>query len=237
MGRRLIVVAGLFVAALVAAAWVNQQQAKVALPAGQASPARPGHIFFADTEGWYRITPDETAVVSPYQLTLDALPASLPVQIGDWRGVDLPNGPEIDAWFDRPVVAIQRAYTDPAGHLVWLAVFGHHGPQSFHLFEHTPASCYPLSGWTMTAEDRDTIPVGRGVIHARRGFARNGDQRLVVLYWYLWDNPQRNPDDGVLSIRISTPIVESDAATLRLLKARFVPLLFTDVLPWHRFGS
>jgi hypothetical protein len=89
----------------------------------------------------------------------------------------------------------------------------------------------------MTAEDRDTIPVGRGVIHARRGFARNGDQRLVVLYWYLWDNPQRNPDDGVLSIRISTPIVESDAATLRLLKARFVPLLFTDVLPWHRFGS
>jgi hypothetical protein len=40
-----------------------------------------------------------------------------------------------------------------------------------------------------------------------------------------------------LSIRISTPIVESDAATLRLLKARFVPLLFTDVLPWHRFGS
>jgi hypothetical protein len=236
MGRRLIFVIGLLVAALVVAAWVNQQQANEVVPTGPALAAHPGYTFFADTEGWYRITPNERAVVSPYQLTLDKLPGSLPLQLGDWHGVDLPNGPEINEWFDQPVVAIQRAYTDPAGRLVWLAVFGHRGPKSFHLFEHTPASCYPLSGWTMTAEDRDTIPVGRDVIHAQRGFARNGDQRLVVLYWYLWDNPRRDPNDGVLSIRVSAPIAGSDEATLELLKESFIPLLFTDVLPWHRFG-
>jgi hypothetical protein len=226
----------LLVAALVVTAGLSRLQAPAPQPAAQAPAGPGGQVFFADAEGWYRITPDETAVVSPYRLTLDALPDSLPMQLGEWHGVDLPNGPEIDEWFDEPVVAVQRAYTGPNGQVVWLALFGHRGPQSFHLFEHTPASCYPLSGWAMTAEDRDTITLGRGKINAQRGFAQNGSQRLVVLYWYLWDNPQRNPDDGVLSIRVSAPVVESEELTLQMLKERFIPQLFTDVLPWHRFG-
>lgn len=194
-----------------------------------------GDVYFTDTEGWYRITDNERAVLSPYALHLDALPDSLPMDLGPWRGRELPLGPEIDEWFDEPEVALQREYRNAGDDIVWLSVFGSRGPKSFRLFEHTPATCYPLSGWEMTREDVDTIPIGSGEIYARRGFAVNGAHELIVLYLYLWDNPNRDSADGVVSIRASAPILTSEAETLRLLKQEFLPYLFTDVVPWRRF--
>lgn len=236
---------GLVVALLLgamAASWILswQRSGATTLPAvtqeHKGETPEIGHAYLADTDGWYRITPHEVVVVSSYDLSLAALPDSLPMELGEWRGKELSLGPEIDEWFDHPSVALQRAYRDDQGNLVWLAVFGSRGAKSFHLFEHTPATCYPLSGWAMLRQDLDTIPLGRGQIYARRGLAQNGaNHRLVVLYWYLWDNLQRTPDDGVLSIRVSAPIVESEEAALVLLKQRFIPQLFTDVIPWQRF--
>jgi len=194
-----------------------------------------GRVYFADVEGWYRITSYEAAVVSPYDLSLSALPASLPMRLGPWEGSDRPVGPEIVEWFDAPVVALQRAYADAQGRLAWLAIFGHRGPSSFRLFEHTPASCYPLSGWSLTDQALETIQLGAGTLYAQRSYARSGDDELVVLYWYLWDNPRRDPRDGVLSIRVSAPVKGSREETLRMLKEDFIPRLFTDVVPWHRF--
>lgn len=193
------------------------------------------HLFFLDTEGWYRITEWETAVLSPYDLRIDALPEALPMEIGPWRGEELPLSPVVRTWFDNPDVAFQRAYRNERGDLIWLSVFGSRGPKSFRLFEHTPRTCYPLAGWFMSRVDVDAIPIGQGAFYAQRGFAGNGKQRLVVLYWYLWDNPQRDPADGVVSIRVSTPIQSTDEEALRLLKEEFLPRLFTDVVPWRRF--
>jgi len=193
------------------------------------------HLFFLDTEGWYRITDRETAVLSPYDLRIDALPEALPMEIGPWRGEELPVSSVVQVWFDNPDVAFQRAYRNDRGDLVWLSVFGSRGPKSFRLFEHTPKTCYPLAGWFISREDVDAIPIGSGRFYAQRGFAGNGEQQLVVLYWYLWDNPQRDPADGVLSFRVSTPIRTTEAEALRVLKGEFLPYLFTDVVPWHRF--
>jgi len=197
--------------------------------------APAGKVYFVDVEGWYRITPYEAAVVSPYDLSLDGLPEELPMDLGPWHGTDRPIGPEIIQWFDAPLVALQRSYTDDKGRLVWLAIFGHKGPRSFRLFEHTPASCYPLSGWSLTDEALDTIPLKGGVMHVQRSYAQSGDDELVVLYWYLWDNPDRDPANGVLSIRVSAPVAGSREETLRMLKEKFIPQLFTAVIPWHRF--
>lgn len=194
-----------------------------------------GEVYFVDTAGWYRITDHERAVVSPYAWRLDNLPQGLPMQLGPWRGESLPLGPEIDEWFDNPEIAFQREYRNEDGDIVWLSIFGSRGSKSFRLFEHTPATCYPLSGWAMTQEDLDTIEIGDGKIYARRGFAANGSDELVVLYLYLWDNPDRDPTDGVLSIRVSAPILTDTTETLRLLKQEFLTYLFTDVVQWHRF--
>jgi hypothetical protein len=213
------------------------------MPGSMSAQTRPaatdgqdgGQVYFTDTEGWYRITDNERAVVSPYRLNLDHLPDSLPMDLGLWHGKPLPLGPEVAQWFDNPEVAFQREYRNARGDLVWLSVFGSRGPKSFRLFEHTPATCYPLSGWAMTQEDLDAISIGNGKIYAQRGFAVNGPHELIVLYLYLWDNPERDPADGVVSIRVSAPILTDETETLRLLKEDFLPHLFTDVVPWHRF--
>jgi len=229
-------VVALLGASLAIAALQSPRAPALPQPAADRGVAGPGHVFFADTEGWYQITPREVAVVSPYDWSLKALPASLPHEIGEWRGEDLALGPEIARWFDDPEVAFERAYRNPEGDLVWLAVFGHRGPRSFRLFEHTPTSCYPLSGWGILSEVLASIPIGRGTLSAQQGLAQNGTQQLVVFYWYLWDNPQRDPANGVLSLRISAPVLKrTPEATLEMLKTRFISRLFTDVLPWHRF--
>lgn len=204
-------------------------------PAGTGVGAESSHLFFADVEGWYRITDYEAAVLSPYDLRIDALPEALPLEIGPWRGEERMVDPAVQVWFDNPDVAFQRAYRNDGGDLVWLSVFGSRGAKSFRLFEHTPKTCYPLAGWFMSQEDIDAIPIGSGAFYAQRGVAGNGEQELVVLYWYLWDNPQRDPADGVLSFRVSTPIQTTEAEALQVLKEEFLPHLFVDVVPWRRF--
>ncbi|MFQ5341745.1 MAG: exosortase-associated EpsI family protein [Anaerolineae bacterium] len=202
---------------------------------GSTDTVAGGQVYFVDTEGWYRITDNERAVVSPYLLNLDALPDSLPMDLGSWHGKPLPLEPEVAQWFDDPEVADRREYRNAEGDIVWLSVFGSRGPKSFRLFEHTPATCYPLSGWTMIQEDQDAIAIGNGELLVQRGFAVSGDHELTVLYLYLWDSPNRDPADGVVSIRVAAPIRTDEAETLRLVKQDFLPHLFTDVIPWRRF--
>jgi len=231
---RFLLVLIILLAAAAGSIALRQTGAPPQAPQG-GSPQLAGHLFFTDTEGWYRITDYETAVLSPYDLRIDALPDALPMELGPWHGETLPLNPAVNVWFSDPEVAFQRAYTNDRGDLVWLSVFGSRGPKSFRLFEHTPKTCYPLAGWLMRGESLDAIPVGTGRLYAQRGFAGNGDQQLVVLYWYLWDNPQRDPADGVLSFRVSTPIRTTEAEALRILKEEFLPHLFTQVVPWRRF--
>lgn len=202
---------------------------------GSTAAGAGGQVYFVDTEGWYRITDNERAVVSPFLLNLDALPDSLPMDLGAWHGKPLPLEPEVAQWFDTPDVADRREYRNAEGDIVWLSVFGSRGPKSFRLFEHTPATCYPLSGWTMVQQDQDTVPIGNGELLAQRGLAVNGPHELIVLYLYVWDSPNRDPADGVVSIRVAAPIRTDQAETLRLVKQDFLPRLFTDVVPWRRF--
>ena len=122
--------------------------------------------------------------------------------------------------------------------VVWLTFIGHRGPRSFRLFEHTPTICYPLQGWTMLEDRVDTVPLDGGTLNVQRGLARNEDdgQEIVVLYWYLWDTPGRDPKDGILSVRLSAFVTTSEDDAATLLKRDFIPALFPAVVPtWHRF--
>ena len=222
----------LLVAALAGYALLNRA---TPLPAAESTPAQSGTPYLADVEGWYQITPQERAVTSRYDLRLAALPASLPMQIGAWSGTTLPPSPDIDFWFDHPPVAIERQYVNAQGEVMWLALFGSAGDKSFHLFEHTPQTCYPGTGWNILRQDVDAIPIGNGMIYAQRGLAEKDGQRLLVLYWYMWDNLERNPSGGVLSFRLTAPILKDEADTLRAMKADFLAQIFLQVLNWHRF--
>ena len=57
-----------------------------------------------------------------------------------------------------------------------------------------------------------------------------------TLYWYLWDNPQRDSRDGVLSVRVNLIYSpdESDEAMLEHAW-EFIREMYPSTVPWDRF--
>lgn len=224
-------------AAVLLAAFALLARLRDGAPAPDAPPS--GHVVFADTAGWYRQTAAEVAVRTPIDFALGSLPESLPLALGPWAGEDRPADPAVDTWFRDPEVAIERTYRRADGELVWVAAFGSRGDKSFHLFEHTPDTCYPLSGWEIDALDIARIDLRDGPrpLSVNRGVATRRDDgtRMVFVFLYLWDQPGRSSDDGVLSLRIAAPVSSDPDATMAMLAGDFLPRLFDTTLAWRRF--
>ena len=51
----------------------------------------------------------------------------------------------------------------------------------------------------------------------------------------MWDNFERDAERGVLSFRLTAPILTDEAHTLQAMKAGFLSQIFTHVLDWRRF--
>lgn len=199
-----------------------------------------GHVVFADTAGWYGRTANEVALRSTVDWSLGALPAALPLGLGPWRGEDRPEDPAVDVWLRDPDVAIARTYRRADGALVWLTAFGSRGPHSYHLFEHTPDTCYPLGGWPIESFGLRSLrlPAGPRSLAVNFGTARQEGRtgELVFLYLYLWDHPGRDPERGVVSLRLAAPVRGgSAAATTAFLTDDFLPRLFPATMSWRRF--
>jgi hypothetical protein len=226
--RRLAVVTAVLVGALLVAYRLER-------PAPPPPAPPQGQILYVDTEGWYRRTPDEVAVRSPFALTLNGLPAGLPFAFGAWRGTDRPHDPAVDLWLRQPEVAVERTYRRPDGSLVWLSAFGSRGDKSYLLFEHTPESCYPMSGWAVKQFQVERLPFGPRPLPVNYGLAQNGSQQLVFAHLYVWDSAGRDPERGVVSLRLAAPVRDTAEATLAMLSRDFLAQLFPNTLAWHRF--
>lgn len=222
--------------------------AEFPLPAASGDePAGPVEdwIYFLDIEGWYRITPYETVVRSPYDLTGSTtaeMTAALPTTIGQWQQIgedkDVADDPAVVFYLKHPTVALQRTYRDPKGHILTLVLIGNKGEDSFLLFSHTPETCYPGRLWQVVESRQESTLLDDRPMNAQYLLteqAETGD-RLMVLYWYQWDNPQRNSQDGVLSVRVNL-FLPPDAGEEEILTLAwdFVRALFPSTLPWDRF--
>ncbi len=194
-----------------------------------------GRIVYVDVVGWYGRSPAEVAARTPYELTLTGLPAGLPHAIGDWQGEDRPHDPAIDEWLERPDVVLQRTYRRDDGALLWLSLFGSRGPKSYRLFEHTPESCYHLGGWRIEELTVWSLPRTPRPLPLNLGLAQNGAQRLLFAHLYIWDSPARDPERGVVSLRLAAPVLSSPQSTLRAMADGFLAQLFPSTLTWRRF--
>jgi hypothetical protein len=229
-------------AALFLIALVMTGGALAGRPSAPATPAvaqtGPGYVAFLDIEGWYGRTPDEVAAVGPFDLALGALPGSLPLTIGAWRGEDRQPDPAVREWFGDPPVAIERTYWRADDEVIWLSAFGNRGDPSFHLFEHTPETCYPLSGWRIRTLEPARVPMSPRPITVNAGEAVNGSgAALAFAYVYVWTDPARDPENGVVSLRLAAPVLgdRSLADARRLVEREFLAELFTTTLPWTGF--
>ncbi len=203
------------------------------------------HVYFLDVEGWYRITPYETVVASPYDLAAEstaALAAALPATLGGWRQVgadqDVSDDPAVVEFLNHPTVALQRTYQDAAGQAATLVLIGNKGQDSFLLFSHTPETCYPGRLWQIVASRRESALLDDRPMYAQYLLteqAESGD-RLLVLYWYLWTGPERDAEDGVLSVRVNVHLAPGQAEDEALARAwDLVRALFPATIPWERF--
>ncbi len=198
-----------------------------------ASTPEPLFSYLIDVAGWYEITPNESAVASPIDLSIDGLKA-LPTTLGHWRGEPYALGSAVDEWFDNPDLALSDLYRDDRGHLAWFSTFGSRSRKSYSLFEHTPITSYPAAGWTVVASGVTPIPIGNGRINVNQTTLTNNAERRVVFYWYLWSNFDRDPEKGVLSVRLHVPVITTAQDAIDA-GSDFLRALFPQVRPWHRF--
>ena len=202
-------------------------------------PSPPGttanllYSYFIDVAGWYETTPNETAVASPINLSIDGLKA-LPTSVGRWKGAPYDFGPAVDEWFENPDLALSDLYQDDRGHQAWFSTFGSRGQKSYFLFEHTPITSYPAAGWTVIENGVAPIPIGASRIFVQKATLTKDHERRIVLYWYLWTDINRDPEQGVLTMRLHIPVVTTDEDAVAA-GTDFLRTLFPQVVPWHRF--
>jgi EpsI family protein len=158
---------------------------------------------------------------------------ALPLEIGEWEGQRVPLESAAERMLDADV-NLQRAYVAPgSGEVVWMYV-GYYGTSRGGRPEHTPAQCYPSSGWVIESERTAAIDSQRDFRTNEWVVVRRGERRLVH-FWYqssrrtgMLGNLSLSIDhlrgrlsdgraDGAL-VRISTPLAPSeDAARARLI--------------------
>jgi len=215
-GRYLLIVALLLVAAG-ATLWITLGQSQGASTAG-------GYEFVADIDNWRR-TDRERAVTSPFNLSLAADLKALPLQLGDWQGIEVPQSNLEVFILLEPEQYVQRLYQKPDGKSVWLSLIGSRKSKSFH----SPQICYDADGWQTTAGS-EPVQLADGQVYALRLLAaktvEGGIAEHVVMYFYLWPNYARDPQDGMVLVKVTAPIYDSVEETVALeedfLNALFV---------------
>jgi hypothetical protein len=205
----------------------------VAATTNSQSTAVPMQTYLIDVAGWYEITPNESAVASPFMLTIDGL-KSMPTTIGRWTGAPYDYGAAVEQWFENPDLAVSSFYQDDRGHQAWFSAFGSRGRKSYFLFEHTPITSYPAAGWTLIENGVAVIPIGTGHINVQRATLTRDNERRIVFYWYLWSDFNRNPEQGVMTMRLHIPVLTNDQDTIEA-GADFLRSVFPQVVSWRRF--
>lgn len=191
------------------------------------------YSYLMDVAGWYEITPNESAVASAYDFSIDRMKA-LPTKMGRWNGEPLDLGNEVDVWFENPALALSSLYRDDRGNQLWFSVFGSRSSKSYSLFEHTPSTSYPAAGWTLEQQTLRTIPIESRKISVQEAVLSKAGARRIAFYWYLWNDFSRDPEQGLMTMRLHIQVTQSDEDARRAGED-FMRALFPQVITWHRF--
>lgn len=154
--------------------------------------------------------------------------ASLPYQFEDWTGTDVPLPQDVLDILG-PGDFLQRFYQNTAVSQPYVDLFVAYFPsQRAGDTIHSPRHCLPGAGWLPTESSRISISLpGRAPFAANRYVMAKGEDRQLVLYWYLahdralaneyWakfylvaDSIRLNRSDGSL-VRVITPLLPGEA--------------------------
>jgi hypothetical protein len=186
-----------------------------------------GYELAADIDNWQR-TERERTVTTPFNFSLNGELSDVPLQLGDWRGEDVPQTDLEVFILLEPEQYVQRIYRLPDGRFVWLSLIGSRKAKSFH----SPQICYDTDGWRTEASSL-AVPLGQGEVYALQ-LAANKDlgggnsAEHIVLYFYLWPGSARDPQDGMVMVKVTAPLYKSVEETVGL-EMDFIRQLFPSV--------
>lgn len=195
---------------------------------GQSSNASAtSFAYIADLDFWQR-TDRETAVDAIARFDLAHNLNNVPLTVGGWRGIDVPEtNQEVMIQLD-PEQYIQRLYQNDAGQYIWLSMIGGRSSQPFH----APDICYDADGWRYDFGSQAMPLPNGGELYGLWLDAKKrlpGDQQdteHVVFYFYLFPSPDRRLDDGIVLFKLTSPRYGSLEETLTIQRD-FVQQFFT----------
>ena len=183
--------------------------------------------YIADLDFWQR-TERETAVEAVARFDLAHNLNDVPLALGDWRGVDVPEtNQEVMILLD-PEQYIQRLYQNSAGQYIWLSMIGGRSSQPFH----APDICYDADGWHYDFGSQ-AMPLDNGgelyglwLDAKKRPVCADQDIEHVVFYFFLFASAERRLADGIVLFKLTSPRYGSLAETLAI-QTDFVQQFFT----------
>jgi EpsI family protein len=173
--------------------------------------------------------------------------SELPHQLGDWTGTDI-SIPQDQLEILGAGDFLLRVYHTPDLSQPYVDLFIAYFPsQRSGESIHSPKNCLPGAGWSPVEAGRVTLSLsGRAPFVANRYVIAKGEDRMLVLYWYLahdravaseyWakfylvsDSMRLNRSDGSL-IRVTTPLqpgegIEAAQQRLVSLAGNVTPLI------------
>lgn len=172
---------------------------------------------------------------------------SLPHQLGPWTGTDITIPQEILDILGAGDFLL-RVYRAPEATKSYVDLFVAYFPsQRSGDSIHSPKNCLPGAGWSPVESSRVTLSLpGRAPFPANRYVIAKGEDRMLVLYWYLshnravaseyWakfylvtDAMRLNRSDGSL-VRVTTPLqpgerIEAAQQRLTSLAGNLTPVI------------
>jgi Protein of unknown function (DUF3485) len=174
---------------------------------GQAVIDQPNDLLYtADLDFWQRSN-RETRVnaVAHFDLAHDL--NNIPLAVGDWSGVDVPETNQEVMILLEPEQYIQRLYQNSAGQYIWLSLIGGRSSQPFH----APDICYDADGWHYNLGSQAMALADGGEVYGlwleanKRQPGAEVDTEHIVFYFYLFPSPERRLSDGIVLFKLTSP--------------------------------
>lgn len=182
-----------------------------------AASSTSNYFYHTDLDYWTKTARARTVTaITPFDLNhqLD----ELPLEVGDWKGVEKQEtNQEVIILLD-PEQYVLRLYQNSKGQYIWLSLIGARSSQAFH----PPDVCYDADGWQYAMNSHSTTLTDGGEIF---GLLLNAKKQLadqsvpvehVVYYFYLFPNDSRNLSEGIVLFKLTSGLYGSLAETLEM---------------------
>ncbi len=222
---RQITVLSLF---LLAVPFVYFSQLEIPLWGQSSSAQNDLLIYITDLDFWQR-TNRESAVTAVAHFDLAHDLNEVPLVIGDWNGIDVPETNQEVMILLEPEQYIQRLYQNSAGQYIWLSMIGGRSSQPFH----APDICYDADGWQYNLGSHPMKLANGGALYGlwleakKRMPGDETDTEHIVFYFYLFPKGERRLSDGIVLFKLTSGRYGSVEETLAV-HADFVNQFFTE---------